>query len=183
MLSRPHRTGSRTLAQHRFIEVVEHTLESDGSAHEAVTLALPDWCMIAASGPDGRFVLVDQHRHGIDAPSLEFAGGIIDQGESPEAAARRELREETGYEAREVVTLGWVHPNPALQGNRSFLFYAPDCALVSEPERHHDEHTVVVLATEDELGRAIGEHRMTHALAVLCAMRTLAHARGLGADR
>src|ERR1043165_5535777 len=65
-----------------------------------------------------------QYRHGTDELSLEIPGGVIDPGEEPIEAARRELTEETGYVAESFSLLSVVEPNPALQGNRCHTYLA-----------------------------------------------------------
>ena len=54
---------------------------------------------VVAVGDDGRLLLVGQHRYSLDEYSWEIPEGGVDEGESLEEGARRELREETGYEA------------------------------------------------------------------------------------
>jgi len=71
--------------------------------------------------------VVEQFRHGIDAPTLEIPGGGCDPGEHPAEAARRELREETGFVSKQWVALGSCTPNPATQNNRCHTFLALDC--------------------------------------------------------
>ena len=78
----------------------------------------------------GELLVVEQFRHGIDASTLEIPGGGCDEGEAPEVAARRELREETGFSSDRWVSLGSCTPNPATQTNRCHTFLALDC----EPE-------------------------------------------------
>jgi len=90
----------------------------EGPAKDFWVVEAPDWINVIPLTDDGRVVLVKQYRFGIEGFTLEIPGGMCDGAEPPLDAARRELREETGYEARELVPLGWVHPNPAVQTNR-----------------------------------------------------------------
>ena len=55
--------------------------------------------------PDGRIVLVKQYRYAAGRKLLEIPAGTLEPGEQPLECARRELREETGYEAGEMVNL------------------------------------------------------------------------------
>lgn len=62
----------------------------------------PDIAYCVPLFDDGTTVLLRQRRYGIDAPSLEVPGGHVDPGETPAAAAARELAEETGLVAGRV---------------------------------------------------------------------------------
>src|SRR5277367_1134034 len=82
----------------------------DASLHPRVILTAPDWVNVVALTDAGEAVLVRQFRFGVEANTLEIPGGMVEPGEEPSAAASRELQEETGFRAREVVPLGFVHP-------------------------------------------------------------------------
>jgi 8-oxo-dGTP pyrophosphatase MutT (NUDIX family) len=76
---------------------------------------------------EGNVVLIRQFRHGIQDVTMEIPGGMMNEGEMPEAAAARELREETGYVAEKIRLLARVMPNPAVQNNFLYLFVAEGC--------------------------------------------------------
>lgn len=124
----------------------------------------PDWCNVVAVTEAGEVVMVWQYRFGTDAMSLEVPGGVIDAGEAPEEAARRELREETGYEAASFELLSVVEPNPALQGNRCFTYLARGAHKVAETDWDEEEELETVLVGTDDLATILDDGTVTHAL-------------------
>jgi 8-oxo-dGTP pyrophosphatase MutT (NUDIX family) len=108
-----------------------------GRHHAFYRLQGPDWVNVVAFTRAGELLVVEQFRHGIDAPTLEVPGGGCDAGEAPAEAARRELREETGFVSERWTFLGAATPNPATQNNRCHTFLALDCepdgALALDP--------------------------------------------------
>ncbi len=89
---------------------------------------------------------------------------MIDPGETPEEAARRELLEETGYRARSVTPVGAVNPNPALFGNRVHTFLAPGVDRVAEIRNEGVEETTVELVPVSEIPRLVRSGGIDHAL-------------------
>ena len=85
--------------------------------------------LVLALTSDGKIILVRQFRHAIRRTTLEFPAGMVDEGESPEKAAARELHEETGYRSSQLLSLGSGH----LMVNRfcamGHLFLAQNCQL------------------------------------------------------
>ena len=70
-----------------------------GERIKRVVLESGDWCSIVALTPDRRVVLVRQYRFGVMAATLEIPGGSVGRDEPHLDAAKRELLEETGFEA------------------------------------------------------------------------------------
>lgn len=174
----PRRKKSEVVGDFGKIRVERHELEGEpDGALPWFTLGLSDWVVVVAITGDGRFVLVRQHRQGVNDLTIETAGGILDPGEDPAGAALRELREETGWQAERAEPLGWVHPNPALQGNRCHLFLARGATPVAGWSADESEITEPVVLTEDEVRRALATSGITHALAVVALERALARAR------
>jgi ADP-ribose pyrophosphatase len=126
----------------------------------------PDWVNVIALTAASEVLLLRQYRFGVDQVTLEIPGGMCDPGETPAEAARRELREETGYAAGELIELGWVHPNPALQTNRCHSFLARDVVQVGPPAPDEHEDLELVTLPLAEIPRRIAAGEITHALVV-----------------
>ena len=73
---------------------------------------------------DPRIVLIRQFRHAAEGDMWEIPAGRLDPGEEPEACARRELREETGYSAAECRRLVTIYTTPGFTDERIHLFLA-----------------------------------------------------------
>ncbi len=105
---------------------------------------------VLAQRPDGRFLFVRQFRKPVEAMMLEVVAGVLEVDELPEAAARRELKEETGYTALTLRPLGVVYPSPGYVDER-IQVYAADVGL--EPGAtalDHDERVEVVTLSAAE---------------------------------
>jgi len=129
-------------------------------------LEQPNWVNIIPLTPDEQVVMIEQWRHGTRSVHLETPGGLMDEGESREQCARRELLEETGYEAGQIVHLGTVHPNPAIQDNLQHYELATNCRKVSEPELDHAEDITVRLVPLPEVTRLIETGKITHGIVI-----------------
>jgi len=139
----------------------------DGRAHDFYVVEAPDWINVVPITAGGEVVLIEQYRHGSREVSLEIPGGMVDPGETPREAAARELLEETGYAATELLFLGKTRPNPAIQENWIHTFLARGVEFRGEPVFGGTEQTVVRLAPLAEIPSLISEGKITHALVVV----------------
>lgn len=143
-----------------------------GADHDFFVLDACDWVNIVPITADDEVVLVRQFRHGIADFSLEVPGGMIDpEDPSPLHAARREMIEETGYDADEILPLGPVHPNPAIQGNLCHTFLARGARPVGKPSLDGTEEVEVVLVPLRDVPRLVAEGAISHALVVAAFYR------------
>ena len=138
-----------------------------GRDHRVVVLEAPNWVNVVAVTEGRQVVLVRQFRHGTEEVTLEIPGGAVDPGDaSPLSAARRELREETGYVARRWKRLGIVEPNPAIQSNRCWTFLAEGAHPAGEADPDPGEELEVVLVPEKSLESLARKGVIRHALVI-----------------
>ncbi len=133
-----------------------------GKPLEFYTIEAADWVGVIPL-LDEEVVMVRQYRHGIEDWCLEIPGGIVDD-ELPQEAARRELKEETGYEAQELELLGVLRPQPALFNNRFFVFLAKGLKWTGEQRLEEGEDLEVVKVSLRDLGEVISSGQIDHAL-------------------
>ena len=105
-----------------WFDILERDVEGFASPYYLV--CPNDYVSVLATATDGTFLLVRQYRPAVGAETLELPSGHVEDGETPEAAARRELAEETGYEAKNLEFLGTLAPDTGRLGNRLWCFYA-----------------------------------------------------------
>jgi ADP-ribose pyrophosphatase len=123
----------------------------NGNFLDATIFEFRAWANVVALTKNGEVVLVKQYRHGVCEALLEFPGGVVEDGEDPAEGVRRELVEETGYTASEMILVGKVYPNPALQTNTLYCFVAQDAERVQEQNLDAGEDIEVHLVPLDEL--------------------------------
>ena len=115
---------------------------------------------------DGRVVLVRQFRYAVGQVSLEIPAGTLEPGEEPLACARRELEEETGYQAARWERLGAIWPTPGYSTEEITLFIARD--LTPGPARpEFDEALSVIPMSWSEIWEAIEEGRLRDAKSIV----------------
>ena len=135
--------------------------------HPRAVIESVDWVNVVAYTRANEAILIRQFRTGTETVELEIPGGMVDPGEEPEAAAARELEEETGYVAARLEPLGWAYPNPAVQTNRIHCFLALDCDKRHEGQQDTGEDIAVELVPADHLPELVRAGRIRHALVLV----------------
>jgi len=144
------RTVSREeLLRGHFLHVVRDRVELPGGAHATREFVVhPGAVMVVPLLDDGRVVLERQYRHPIGRVMIEFPAGKLDPGEDHLACARRELREETGYTAREWAFAGQLHPVISYATEFIDVWFAR--GLTAGERRLDDEEFLDVFAAEPQ---------------------------------
>jgi len=152
---------------------------ADGSEVEHDVVRHPGAVAIVPRLDDGRIVLVRQWRHPVDRVLVELPAGARGPGEDPALAARRELREETGYGAEIWRTLGSFFTAPGFCDERMILFEAAGLEA-GPPAPEPGESIETVLVAPDEALAMIADGRIEDAKTIVGLLRALGVGGALG---
>ena len=158
---------TRMVESGRVFELVATKVRSPGGRFEGdfFYLNCVDWVNVIALTERGEVVLIRQFRPPVEEQCLEIPGGMLDAAEEdPQAAALRELEEETGYVGEEIELIGSVFPNPALNNNRCHFYLVKNVRLHSKQSLDPAEDISVELVPLKEIPRLIRGGAIKHAL-------------------
>jgi 8-oxo-dGTP pyrophosphatase MutT (NUDIX family) len=127
------------------------------------SLRTRDYVAIVALNPKGELLLVRQFRPAVWETTLELPCGHVEQGQTPEQAARTELLEETGHEAEQFDLLGDFSPDTGRLGNRMWCFFAGN-ALPTRNSAYRPEAGIDLVLYQGTLRDLLQEERFYSAL-------------------
>jgi len=164
-----------------WFQVVVKDVRYPGQTHERsfYSVQINDWATVLAADGEGRIPLVRQYRPVIERVELELPAGAVHTA-PPEDVARRELLEETGHQADELVPLGSIFTEAGRLTSRAWVYFAPNARRVAEPAPPPNEPLETVLVTPTELRTLIetgefasGGHVAAVGLALIHGVLTL----------
>ncbi len=141
---------------------------------EYYVLEYPDWINIIAITEDGRMILERQYRHAIDRVDYEIPAGVVEEGEEPMDAAKRELEEETGYTGGEWTHLHSISPNASTMNNLSHTFIAKGVKKTTKQHLEATEDISVYLVPQEEVLQMLKQGKFMQALMVAALWRYFA---------
>ena len=155
----PWKTKSRQVILHhsKFLTVESHTIELPNGQviPDWSWVIIPDYVNVAAVTSAGEYLCFRQTKYAVDGITLASIGGYLEPGEEPLAAAKRELLEETGYEASEWIDLG----SYAVDGNRGsgvgHLFLARNAQKVTRINADDLEEQELLYLSRTEVETAL----------------------------
>lgn len=122
---------------------------------EYYVLEYPTWINVTAITKDGQMVLIRQYRHALGQTNFEIVAGVVEKGEAPIDAAKRELLEETGYAGGEWREIALISANPSTTTNLTHCFLATGVEKVSQQHLDATEDIEVYLFSQDEVKEMI----------------------------
>lgn len=161
--------GKEQIADCKVFSVHKNFASAPGQSevHDFYVLRAHNWVNVIPITADGQVVLIEQYRHGVDAVTLEIPGGMVEHDESSLSAAIRELSEETGYAAEEMIFIGRTHPNPALQDNYCDTYLAKNAKYVQAPQFDGNEDIEIDVVPYETIPKLIETGAITHALVIV----------------
>ncbi len=144
----------------------------DGRVIKREHLHHPGGVAILAMDDNGQIAFVKQYRYAIEQVTEEIPAGKLDKipNETTIHAANRELREETGYTASEIIPMGYIYPSPGVMDEILHLFFARGLTK-SEQELDDDEFINVEWIPAEEVERRIVSGEMTDAKGIIAYAR------------
>ena len=121
--------------------------------------------IIVAATPERKLLFVEQERIPVEGPTIEMPAGLVgdeEGGETLEAAASRELLEETGYESDEWVYLGRCAPEPSKHTNYAYFYVARNARRVGEQDLDDSESLALHLYRPSEVLRMADDGEIVH---------------------
>jgi ADP-ribose pyrophosphatase len=158
-----------------FIELTEYTLP-DGRVKEGVIAHPGDAVVVLPNCGDSSWYLIRQYRFAVGSYILEAPAGKLEAGELPVESAKRELIEETGYQAGTMVEKGWIYTTPGFSDEKLHLFEARDLTPSDAFEKDEDEFIELVTVTGREIAQMCLDGRVSDAKTISVVYRCL---RGL----
>ncbi len=166
----------------------QEAISPEGNTSTYVVLDAPDWVItipflnkeqaLKDHGiHEDCFLMVTQWRHGSAEISIEFPGGVVDKGEEPLIGAKRELLEETGYRASEIICLGSINPNPAIYSNTLHVYYTESMENCNTRSLDDDEFVNLTAVPVNEVIDNMGKKPYIHALMGTALMYYMQHKR------
>ena len=138
-----------------------------GEMYPYYVLEYSTWASIFPVTSSGKIIMMKQYRYGLGEFSLELPGGIMDPHETEvSVAAKRELREETGYTCVEIREIAKVAPNPATSNNYMHVFFATGCEETHTQDFDPHEELELIFMEVEEVKTLLRENKIIQSLHV-----------------
>ena len=143
----------------------DHILLPTGQVNdEFYVLEYPDWVNVIAITEDGKFVMERQYRHGLGVMSIEIPAGVVENGEDPLEAAKRELLEETGYSGGTWEENMVICGNSSTTNNYTHSFIARGVVPTGRTHLDRTEALEPILLSAEEVRSLLEKDRVKQAL-------------------
>jgi ADP-ribose pyrophosphatase len=159
------------------IKLFEDTLDLDGEDKIYIRAIRRNYSTIVPFISENELLVIRSYRHLVDSIQLEAPSGYIEDGESPDQAAKRELEEETGYEAKKIVSLGHYTLDYSMFEQKGNVFAAYDLVNNIEAKSKQSlgkmEKIEIVIITVEEIKQLLSEGKILNAASIVAFHKAL----------
>ncbi len=132
---------SKVVYEGKVVTVIRDDVEvADGHKSFREVVLHSGGVVVAALKDNDTILLIKQYRYPLKKVNLELPAGKLEIGENPDEACKRELEEETGYQAKQWQSLGFINTTPGICTEKLYLYLAKDLEFVGE---HPDEGEIL----------------------------------------
>ena len=132
---------SKVVYEGKVITVIKDDVEvADGHKSFREVVLHSGGVVIVALKDNDTILLIKQYRYPLKQVNFELPAGKLEIGENPDEACKRELEEETGYQAKTWKSLGYINTTPGICTEKLYLYLAKDLEFVGE---HPDEGEIL----------------------------------------
>jgi len=154
------------------IELYEDILDLNGIEKVYTRAVRKDYSTIVPFVAN-EILVIKSYRYLVDSIQIEIPSGYIDEGESPKEAAIRELKEETGYSAKDVISIGHYTLDYSMFDQRGNLFVAYGLVKVGNQALGIMEKIDVERMSIKEIKRLLFEGKIVNAASIVALYRAL----------
>ena len=160
------------------LKVFEDTLDLDGEDKIYIRAIRRNYSSIVPFVSKNEVLVIRSYRHLVDSTQLEAPSGYIEDGESPDQAARRELEEETGYEAKKIISLGYYTLDYTMFEQKGNVFAAYDLINnntdgKSKQSLGRMEKIETLIITVNEIKQLLYEGKILNAASIIAFHKAL----------
>ncbi len=164
---------AKRVYSNELIELYEDTLDLEGQEKIYIRGIRKDYSTIVPFISNDEILMIKSYRHLVDSIQIEVPSGYIDEGETPKEAAIRELREETGYVAKDVISIGHYTLDYSMFEQKGNLFVAYGMVKEGIQSLGIMEKIDIQIITIKEIKHLLFEGKVLNAASIIALYRAL----------
>jgi ADP-ribose pyrophosphatase len=165
--------SSRKIYSNRYIELYEDVLDIRNKKKIYTRAKRKDYSTIVPFVSDNEILVIKSYRHLVNSYQIEAPSGYIENGETPVEAANRELKEETGYGANNIISLGSYTLDYTMFEQRGNLFVGYDLVNERKQELGMMEIIETTILTIDEIRKLLFSGKILNASSIVAFYKSL----------
>jgi ADP-ribose pyrophosphatase len=165
--------SSRKIYSNKYIELYEDVLDIRNKRKIYTRAKRKNYSTIVPFISDNEILVIKSYRHLVNSYQIEAPSGYIENGETPFEAANRELMEETGYAANNIISLGSYTLDYTMFEQTGNLFVGYDLVNEKKQELGMMEIIETIILTVDEIKKLLFNGKILNASSIVAFYKSL----------